>query len=287
MKLIDRKPNRLFAFGCSFTEYHWATWPQVVAHDLDIPLYNLARCGSGNQLIANTFSQAIEKYNIDENDLVMICWSGFFREDRWIRGHWVLTGDITHCDFYNDAFIDTYVDPLGCYVRDFPLMSLTIRQLEAIGCQHHQMSMCSIWTPEQEFGELDPHDHIVQQLKSTFPHLVDTRIPSFQEDLWKNQMVAVKQYQEQHLFRCGYTDWHPTPEEQLEFLRNVFDEHQFSSDTDMQINRIQEDFVEYVRQTSSKFPNEFDLNQLPNQEFMQLFDRFELSKNLHQPGDLI
>lgn len=286
MKLVSKKPRRLFAFGCSFTEYHWATWPHIVAYDLDIPMYNLGRCGAGNLHIANAFAQALEKYSIDQHDLVMICWSGFLREDRWIGGHWELTGDITYSDFYDDYFMNKYVDPLGCYIRDFGAMSLVKRHLEGIGCQYHIMSMCDLWTAEMDYGKIDPDHGVVEKLKSVYRHVIEPLPPSFEVNLWNNKMADIKEHEQKTMFCCDYSDWHPTPREHCQFLQNVFDEHEFSQNTINAVESIQTDFVKYVQEVAPRFTGNFVLHKLPLDEFMLLFDRFGLVENSVKHGDV-
>ena len=82
MKLITRPPKRIFTFGCSFVEYYWATWAEILGKDLGIPLYNFGKSGGGNQYIANTFAQANAVYNFNEDDLIIVSWTNVCREDR-------------------------------------------------------------------------------------------------------------------------------------------------------------------------------------------------------------
>jgi len=38
------KPRRLFAFGCSFTQYKWPTWADILGKSFDLS-YNLGKSG--------------------------------------------------------------------------------------------------------------------------------------------------------------------------------------------------------------------------------------------------
>jgi hypothetical protein len=42
------KFKRAFLFGCSYTEYKWPTWANILKKDLDIPVYNWGLSGLGN-----------------------------------------------------------------------------------------------------------------------------------------------------------------------------------------------------------------------------------------------
>ena len=58
IELFSKKPTRIFTFGCSFTDYIWPTWANIIAYDLNIPFHNYGRGGAGNQFIFNTIMQA-------------------------------------------------------------------------------------------------------------------------------------------------------------------------------------------------------------------------------------
>jgi hypothetical protein len=88
-KLINRPVRRVFTFGCSFTGYAWMCWPEAIAYDLNIPLYNYGRSGAGNQYIFNMLMQANNYYKFDENDLVIVSWTNVYRDDKFIKNNWV------------------------------------------------------------------------------------------------------------------------------------------------------------------------------------------------------
>jgi len=89
------KYTRLFTFGCSFTSFLWPTWADIIAYDLDIPYENWGMAGMGNVGIATRMLECDLKNNFTENDLILVCWSSFHREDRVMSdGFWHLGGNI-------------------------------------------------------------------------------------------------------------------------------------------------------------------------------------------------
>jgi len=72
--------KRLFAFGCSFTQHSWPMWPTFFVNNFD-QVYNYGRGGAGNGYIYHSVIEAVERYNINENDAVVIVWSGYSRVD--------------------------------------------------------------------------------------------------------------------------------------------------------------------------------------------------------------
>ena len=131
--LIKTKPKRLFAFGCSFTNYTWTTWPTIVAMDLDIPVYNFGSSGGGNRFMVNMLMLAHQKFHIGPDDLVMICWTNVTRECRYIGDRWNLRGNIYNQDFYSDEFLEKYTDPVGFAMESYNYIGRAEHTLKNLG----------------------------------------------------------------------------------------------------------------------------------------------------------
>jgi hypothetical protein len=99
--------NRFFSFGCSWTKWFWPTWADIVARDLNIEHQNWGSAGSGNQGIQSRFVEANNQFQFDDTDLVVIQWSGWNREDRFIDG-WKFGGNIFNNFYYDKKFIKRY-----------------------------------------------------------------------------------------------------------------------------------------------------------------------------------
>jgi len=99
---------RLFTFGCSYTEYIWPTWSDIIARDLDCENHNYAKAGMGNQGIACRTVEANEKHNFNQNDLVCILWSSWQRVDLFKEGKWITEGNILNSDYYNDEYLSNH-----------------------------------------------------------------------------------------------------------------------------------------------------------------------------------
>lgn len=102
--------KRFFAFGCSFTEYHWPTWFDVVKYDLNIPSQNWGLCGLGNVGMFHRMIEADIRNTFTDDDLIVTSWSTWHREDRYL-GSWTLNGNILNeNDKYDSNFIRKYWD---------------------------------------------------------------------------------------------------------------------------------------------------------------------------------
>ena len=52
--LITLEPKRIFTFGCSFTNYLWSTWANILGYEFrEAEFYNFGKSGAGNQYIFN------------------------------------------------------------------------------------------------------------------------------------------------------------------------------------------------------------------------------------------
>lgn len=102
--------SRCFTFGCSITSYKWPTWADVLHHQLDIPVFNYGQAGLGNVGIAHKMLQADITHQFNDNDLILVMWTHWSREDRFIDGQWQAHGNIFKNDFYDHGFIKKYWD---------------------------------------------------------------------------------------------------------------------------------------------------------------------------------
>jgi hypothetical protein len=85
---------RIFAFGCSMTQYVWPTWADIIAQELGYVYQNWGRAGIGNVGIFNRIVECNVRNKINCDDLVLVMWSSFFREDRHNGKNWVSVGNI-------------------------------------------------------------------------------------------------------------------------------------------------------------------------------------------------
>ena len=97
--------KRFFAFGCSFTQYHWPTWANIISEEFN-ESYNYGRTGAGNFFIYQSLIEAILKHKINKDDLVMIMFSNVTREDRFVKKHgWITPGNLYFQNVYDEKFL--------------------------------------------------------------------------------------------------------------------------------------------------------------------------------------
>lgn len=85
MAIQDYNKKRLFIVGCSYSQYVYPTYADILGADFDETI-NAANSGAGNTYIFNTAVHLLSKYEFTENDTVIVQWSGITRWDH-IHGH--------------------------------------------------------------------------------------------------------------------------------------------------------------------------------------------------------
>jgi hypothetical protein len=131
--------KRLFTFGCSFTQYRWPTWADIMSQEFD-RFENWGRIGAGNHFILYSLIEAIQRRNIGPNDTVAIMFSTVCREDRWLGGQWHTPGSVYNRD-HNDEYIQKFTDPTGFYLINVTVVDSIVKLLQHAGCKYHLMSM--------------------------------------------------------------------------------------------------------------------------------------------------
>lgn len=101
--------DRVFTFGCSFTQFFWPTWSDIIEYDMNLPTQNWGLCGLGNVGIAHRLLEADATHKFTERDLIMVLWSSWPRECRFLNNQWRTAGNIfNNKDIYNRKFQKTY-----------------------------------------------------------------------------------------------------------------------------------------------------------------------------------
>lgn len=105
-----KKIDRIFTFGCSYTKFCWPTWADIISYDLkEIPLQNFGRSGAGNEYIFMKMIECNLKYTFTKNDLILVNWSSWHREDRIDKnGDWRTGGNIFNSIDFDKTFLKKY-----------------------------------------------------------------------------------------------------------------------------------------------------------------------------------
>lgn len=224
-----KKYKRFFAFGCSFTNYSWPTWANIIAKEIP-DHYIYAKPGAGNFYIFQALMEAIIHHKINKDDLVMIMFSNITREDRFVKNKgWVAPGNLYHQTEYNQEFLKKYLCHHGYLMRDLNLVQGCKLSLETIGCDYDLMSMVPFDSEQSNDKKIDHVDYILEFYKD----IIESVRPSVMDVVFNNDWESrphrpeyFVQWQKQK-----YRDNHPTPAEHLEFLQRTYTDIEFSKST--------------------------------------------------------
>ena len=224
--------KRFFAFGCSHVKYHYPTWADILIKDLEnknIKGYNCGKIGSGNQLISSRIWELHAKQNFSEQDLIIISWTSFFREDRYHTGDgWHTPGNIFFHNMtvpmkqnaYSYTDENQWKDLLHYLLRDCAIITSTLEGLKNTGARVISTSM------------LDPYnDHDLINFSRDIKKLLDMYKPWLHPQIMPIQDYCDYKGVERDDSRPKYRtkndprNWiiedHATPIEHLKYLENV------------------------------------------------------------------
>ena len=160
--------KRLFTFGCSFTGYVWPTWAEILHKDMpNAEHYNFGKSGAGQLFILSMISEASQKYKFNQDDLIVVQWSTFFREDRYIKKCWQTPGNIFTQHMYDDKFIRHFTDLRGYVIRDLALMTAAKYMLTALPSASIMLTSIPITS---ELNNIEPDtkiDDVLELYKDT------------------------------------------------------------------------------------------------------------------------
>jgi hypothetical protein len=220
--MLDLKRyKRFFAFGCSFTNYMWPTWADIIATEMSHAEYgNFGISGSGNETILCRVVEADKRFQFNTDDLIMIMWTTMCREDRWVGGSWKMTGNIFNQFEYDENFVTNFADPKGYLIKNMAVMSSTRRYVHSTNASLFTMTA----TPfDHQQNTADPQIQGILDLYSADNELVQDSLFEVEMD---NEWGTGCQYLKNQTL-CN--DYHPTPIRYYNYLLKLG--FVFSNDT--------------------------------------------------------
>jgi hypothetical protein len=258
--------KRLFTFGCSFTEYFYPTWANILAYDLNIESKNLGQAGIGNVGIFHRIVEADLKFNFTENDYIFIFWSSWSREDRIKDFKWNTSGSILRKDnnIYDLTFVKRYWDEVNDIVKN----STAIYSANKMYNITHQATAFDFYNNETE-------DCI-----SMFSSKENTRVTANKTAIQKLYLSNIPKFQyikadlkKTNAYNTG--DIHPSVKEHID-IANEFSLNAFNRD----LNNTTKDIFLEIHNRIITLSKQLDYNQavlgketrpVINKEFPEVF----------------
>ena len=246
----DGKYHRCFIFGCSFTQYKWTTWANIMQAHLRVPTFTFAQPGCCNTYIWLAFNKAVRDYNIGKKDLVLFAFTGFFRKS-YLNEDWTHKGDYgmvmefvdqekqeiqkkyeCYTDQFSKEMHETILQPQGKVLQEFNILETITDKLTMLGCD---WDFYSIYDYEDMFED----DLCHEKDKFHFEKLAKTiKKPAMEPFMHmynghnKIMRVDIPNKDNKH------SDNHPTPLEHYNWLvavyGNIFSEKIYNAVIDTQ-----------------------------------------------------
>lgn len=172
--------NRLFTFGCSFTQYSWPTWADILGREFD-HYENWGQAGGGNGYIFQSLIECYNRNQLTPDDTVIIMWTSTDRDDRYINNNWQTWGSIFNNPLYDTSYIKKYYDNRGNIIRDLGYIAACKSLLEAWGIKYKFLSMVPIGSSDQKIINSLPND-----IEKLFNSTLAVMLPSIYETIYKN-----------------------------------------------------------------------------------------------------
>jgi len=226
--MIDfKKYKRFFAFGCSFTQYKWPTWADIIAQEIP-ESYNYGLGGAGNSYCFSSLIEANQRHQFNSDDLVIITWTNCAREDRYLNKRWIGPGNIFTQTIYDQDWVKKFADVRGYFIRDMATIKATKLILDSLKVDHYFHSMVPLQTVNQFDNK--PTNNI-QDIETFYADTLNCIKPSYYEVIF-NFAWTSRQPRPTVWFNNKFNiDPHPTPDEHLEYLLKLHPGTMFKQST--------------------------------------------------------
>lgn len=206
--------KRFFAFGCSFTQYYWPTWADIIGKEFKQDQFlNFGMRGGGNEFIFNQLANAHAIHHIDKDDLVIICWTNFAREDRYKNGAWVSAGNIFTQKTYPRAWVKEWFDLRGALLKTSNMLVGATNLLENTNCKYLFISMSPMSQLDQfQSIFIDEEYQDIFDVYSAYYSKINVSITDY---LYGENNC----YNPNPIKLVSYNDDHPSPIQHLQYVQ--------------------------------------------------------------------
>jgi len=157
--------SRLIVSGCSFTNYWHPTWAWFMSSAYD-ETYNYGQSGAGNEYIYHSIIDADTDLELNENDTVVIAWSGYsrfdqfrqFQDEQW----WYTRGDWSHNPEFKS--LEQFVNDGGWARKSINYIAATARYLKSKNIKYVFTSLYDLQSRNTGSGSLVQTDSYIVKL---------------------------------------------------------------------------------------------------------------------------
>jgi hypothetical protein len=210
--------TRCFAFGCSITDWTWATCADFIGINFD-EYYNLGKPGASNTFMMNRLVEADNLFKFNSSDTIVIGMTGFGRFSYYDgNSGWQTHGDIlslpgttkhnNHVDIFN---------PEWAVYNSYIAMKIIKEYLTFRGIPHYIYAAVDYkhWITDYDLYNLKKEDSIKVLEIEKLLDVTEALFESTGELRREHKSYPIK-------FEDGELEMHPTPEEHFVYFSNHF-----------------------------------------------------------------
>ncbi len=228
--------SRLFVLGCSFSNYAWPTWADMLGTEYDT-YENWGYPGLGNRAICERLTELHARQHLTSTDTVIIQWTSHLRNDYHTTDNrregcshgvgWKTCGSIfnyINAKTYNDTWIKTFWDETSYTLHMLNNILLAQGFLKSLQCNWFMTSMGEIEKmnsdyPDAGMGEVGTTSNIWKDIPelSIYKDLInadDNWIAPVGTTAWNSKLSHFK-FNDNGVF---VTDRHPSINQHAEYL---------------------------------------------------------------------
>jgi len=265
MKNFHLNGKRLFTFGCSFTNYNYPTWADIIG--FHYPVYeNWGRPSQGNSFILSSVIECHKRNNFTEEDDILILWSGIDRFDFYQFGNWTTKhGAYPHNDKFSccpdgyEILSSTYKSACNCYLQS---KNLNFRSMDWQGRSLNQdidnifnldaeIEQVKFLTNKQKTKRFDYNEYenfltdlYKRQSGPSWPTL--NQILNGKHDVTDEYVLQeIEDFKQRIYYHCDWNfeeeivDGHPFPLQHLEFVKTYFPNFKISIECETWVKNIE------------------------------------------------
>jgi len=232
---------RLYTLGCSFTNYAWPTWADILG--LEYETYeNWGYPGLGNRAIAERVSNLHALETLTSRDTVIIQWTSHLRHDWHTTDQrhtgqqgvgWKTSGSIFNYineEIFDDRWLKTFFDEHSYMMHTLNSILLTKQFLEGLGVNYYMTSMGYIHKMNSDYPSNDGHGEIIEgdiDIWKQIPKLKIYKDNMFDNDRWLKPIGTYAWTHQESPYKFvnkqGKTtvDRHPTMQQHSDYVNSV------------------------------------------------------------------
>jgi hypothetical protein len=215
--------NRLFTFGCSFTQYwRWPTWADLLGRQYN-QFENWGLCGAGNSYIFYSLIECHQRHHLSRDDTVYIMWSNTSREDRYVKNRWIEGGNV-YWDGHplGREYAQKWSCERGYLIRDLANITACVHLLDSWQCHYKMFSMVPLHQTnyQNDLGDHPSEPACEDSDVRKFYHATLEKIePSVLDVIFQGSWFTGTGILDVNNPRMR--DFHPTPIEHMQYLEQV------------------------------------------------------------------